>query len=341
MSTMPPMAQRTSPSDVPASLPPSAQPPPVSETAASEPAPLRAALRRFQTMIGGSTTADMSQAPLPAVGPLLTVAEAQAALDQVRQQLAQLPTQRRDVQQQLHALIAQVRDLERRVDREPGLDAPLAKARRSFTALDHYYDHTFPAEEKALKAREQAAASALRQAEMAVAMEAYNTLALQRPALWDQLSTHLDHLVGAMRDLLTLTQQQRDLASQAGFEFPSGPSNPHRLLAMAVYGTLNRLVATPPTLQEGRPPVRPYVDSDRAADLVDYATLQHAPPMVWIQAVRNSNFMFAVEIPFTGQEVHDLATGKAVRLTRDTFETLRRSSRFDEYFTLVNEPIWT
>jgi chromosome segregation ATPase len=60
----------------------------------------------------------------------LTVEQAQGALDQVRQQLAHLPTQQRDLQRQLHESLARIRDLERRVNTEPGLDATLAvKAR--------------------------------------------------------------------------------------------------------------------------------------------------------------------------------------------------------------------
>lgn len=320
MSTTPPMmAQRASDQVLPAPLPLAAEPPPVSEIA------------------------DPEQAPLPAGGPLLTVAEAQAALDQVHQQLAQLPTQRRDLQQQLHALIAQVRDLERRVDREPGLDAPLAEARRSFTALDHYYDHTFPAEEKALKAREQEAEAALRQAEIAVALEAYNDLALQRPALWQQLSSHLDALGATMRELLALTQQQRDLAATAGFEFPTGAHNPTRLIALALYGTLSRIVPTPPALQEVRLPMRPYVDHDKAADLVSHQTVQQAPPMVWVQLTnRQRGIAFApIELPFTGAEVRQLEMGEAVRMAQATFHTLRRQQIANELLSLVPEPTWT
>jgi hypothetical protein len=318
MSTIPPMAQRTRPAVLPAPSQEAIQHP-VSETANPEPA------------------------PLPAAGPLLTVDEAQSALDQVRQERAQLPAKKRDLQQQLYALRGQLVDLERRVDREPGLDAPLAEARRSLATLDHYYHDDFPTEEQALKAREQAAEAALRQAEIAVALEQYNTLALQRPALWEQLSTQLDHLGATIRALLTLTQQQRDLAATAGFEFPAGQSNPNRLIATVIYGHLSRVVATPPSLQEARLPLRPYADHDKAADLVDHGTAQQAPPMVWVQlADRQRSIAYVTEdLPFTGAEIRDLEMSKAVRIDQTTWHTLRRKQQVAERLMLVPEPTWT
>jgi hypothetical protein len=276
-------------------------------------------------------------------GLLPTVDEAQAILDQIRQEMAQRPAKKRDLQQQLYALRGQVLDLERRVHREPGLDTPLADARRSLATLDHYYHHDFPAEEQTLKAQEKAAEAALRQAEIAVALEQYNMLALQRPTLWQQLSTQLDALGATIRELLTLTQQQRDLASQAGFEFPAGQSNPNRLIATVLYGNLSRVVATPPGLQESRLPLRPYVDHDRAADLVDHGTAQQAPPMVWVQlADRQRSIAYVTEdLPFTGAEIRDLEMSKAVRIDQATWHSLRRQQQLAERLMLVPEPTWT
>jgi hypothetical protein len=284
----------------------------------------------------------MGQAQLP-TGPLLTVEEAMAALDQVRQELAQLPAKKRDLQQQLYAVRGQIVALERRVDREPGLDAPLADARRRFVTLDQYHDHSLPAEERALKAQEQAAEAALRQAEIARALEEYNRLVVQRQALWPQLTSHLDQLTVSLRAMLTLTQQQRDLASQAGFEFPAGQDNPDRLLGIALYGNLSRLLPTPPSLQDARLPLRPYADHDKGCDLVDHGTVQQAPAVVWVQLNnRQRGLAFVTEdLPFTGAEVHKLELGQPIRLDHTLWHTIRRQQQLAELLTLVPEPAWT